>query len=159
MQKVAITSQMIKEAKIKAEEMGVLRNSFEKGKGNIYGFVGEFVAQQAIGGFIDNCYDYDILLDDGRTTVDVKTKKVNSVPKGFHSCSVSDYNTKQKCDYYCFVRVMEDLSCGWYLGAYPKEEYVRDATFMNKGDFDPSNKFYVKSDCYNLPIANLKILY
>jgi hypothetical protein len=155
MQEIRITQEMIDEAAIKAEELGVLRGSIEEGEGNIYGFVGELVAQQAIGGYIDNSYDYDILMDDGRTTVDVKTKKVTSAPKSFYDCSVANYNIRQKCDYYSFVRVMDDLSVGWYLGSYPKKDYVKDAVFMKKGQIDPSNNFKVKDDCYNLRISKL----
>jgi hypothetical protein len=97
----------------------------------------------------------DIVLDDFMTTVDVKTKETACAPKPHYSCSVADYNTKQKCDYYAFVRVKKDLSVGWYLGVYPKKYYVKDAIFLKAGDFDPDNNFTVKSDCYNIPISKL----
>lgn len=152
---VKITEEMIAKAQQSAEEMGKLRNSIRKGEGNLVGFIGEQVAHQVLGGFIDNTYDHDIVLDDFMTTVDVKTKETTCAPKPYYSCSVADYNTKQKCDYYAFVRVKKDLSVGWYLGVYPKQSYVKDAVFLKAGDFDPDNNFTVKSDCYNIPISKL----
>ena len=158
MKLIQITSDMLAEANRKALEMGALNNSITNGKGNIYGFVGELIAEQVLGGYIVNSYDFDLVLYDGRTTVDVKTKKVSSPPKEYYDCSVANYNTKQKCDYYCFVRVLDDLSVGWFLGVYKKDQYFKDAVFLKKGDIDPSNNFTVKADCFNLKINNLKIL-
>ena len=36
-----------------------------------------------------------------------------------------------------------------------KEEYFNKATFLKKGDIDPSNNYTVKADCYNVPISEL----
>jgi hypothetical protein len=73
-----------------------------------------------------------------------------------YDCSIASFNTKQDCDYYCFVRVKKDLTVGWYLGVYDKHQYMEDAVFMKKGDVDPSNGYTVRSDCYNLKIKQLK---
>jgi hypothetical protein len=45
---------------------------------------------------------------------------------------------------------------GWYLGVYNKDQYMKDAVFMQKGTIDPSNGYTVKSDCYNIKIDQLK---
>jgi len=155
MQLVIVSEEMLNNAKIKAAEMGKLNNSILKGEGNIIGFIGEELAQKVIGGRIQNSYDYDIILTSGKT-VDVKTKKTTVTPKDNYDCSVASYNTKQKCDYYCFVRVKEDLSCGWVLGVYDKKDYFKDSVFLKKGQIDPSNNFTVKADCYNIKINQLK---
>ena len=152
---VAISSEMLDRSKVKANELGKLNNSILKGDGNLVGFLGEEIANLVLKGTIKNSYDYDLILEDG-SKVDVKTKRTTVVPKDFYECSVAAYNTKQKCDYYCFVRVKDDLTCGWFLGVYKKEDYFKDAMFMKQGDIDPSNNFKVKADCYNMKINQLK---
>lgn len=152
---VEITQEMLQRAKQKDVEMGTLRNSITKGEGNVIGFLGEEIANLVLKGQIKNTYQYDLVLDDG-TTVDVKTKKTTVQPKEEYECSVAAFNTKQQCDKYCFVRVKNDLTKGWYLGVYDKEQYFNDAIFLRKGEIDPSNMFTVKSDCYNLKIKDLK---
>lgn len=152
---ITITSDMLQKAKIKSEEMGALNNSILDGNGNITGFLGEEVAKSILGGVSKNTYDYDIVLDSG-VKIDVKTKKTKVAPKDYYECSVAAFNTKQKCDYYCFVRVNADYSKAWYLGVYPKSCYYTDAVFLRKGEVDPSNNYTVKADCYNLKISNLK---
>ena len=152
---IVISPAMLVEARDKAAEMGQLRNSIIRGAGNIAGFIGEAIAQQVLGGKLCNTYDYDLVLDDG-TKIDVKTKQTGYVPLPSYDCSIAALNTKQDCDYYAFVRVKNDFSVGWYLGVYNKEQYMKDAVFMQKGTIDPSNGYTVKSDCYNIKIDQLK---
>ncbi|MFZ9646449.1 MAG: hypothetical protein ACO29M_07215 [Fluviibacter sp.] len=151
---ITITDSFLNTAKEKAKELGKLNNSILYGDGNLTGFLGELVAHSILGGHLKNTYDYDILLDNG-CTVDVKSKKTKVKPKDYYECSVAAFNTKQKCDYYCFVRIKDDYSTAWYLGYYPKEKYYKDAVFLKKGDIDPSNMYTVKADCYNLKINEL----
>jgi hypothetical protein len=153
---VAITADMLIVARDKAAAMGKLYNSITSGAGNIAGFIGEDIAQQILGGSLANTYDYDLVLDDGTTTVDVKTKQTSAVPLPHYECSVAALNTKQACDYYCFVRVKNDFTVGWYLGVVKKQDYLADSVFMKKGTVDPANNYVVKSDCFNMKIANLK---
>ena len=151
---VEITEKMKKRAWRKAREMGKLKNSITKGDGNIAGFLGEEVANQIICGKITNTYDYDIV-DDCDIRYDVKTKRCTSEPKDKYECSVAAYNTKQDCDGYAFVRVLNDFSIGWFLGVLTKQDYFDKATFLKKGDVDPSNNYTVKADCYNVRIDEL----
>ena len=146
---------MLVEARDKAAEMGKLHNSIMNGAGNIAGFIGEEIARQVLGGVLNNTYDYDLTLDSGKT-VDVKTKQTSVKPLETYDCSIAALNTKQKCDYYCFVRVKNNFTVGWYLGVYDKQQYMEDAVFMKKGDVDSSNGYVVRSDCYNLKISKLK---
>lgn len=152
---IVISPVMLVEARDKAAEMGQLRNSIIRGAGNIAGFIGEAIAQQVLGGKLCNTYDYDLVLDNG-TKLDVKTKQTGYVPLPSYDCSIAALNTKQDCDYYAFVRVKNDFSVGWYLGVYNKDQYMKDAVFMQKGTIDPSNGYTVKSDCYNIKIDQLK---
>ena len=152
---IVISPAMLVEARDKAAEMGQLRNSIIRGAGNIACFIGEAIAQQVLGGKLCNTYDYDLVLDNG-TKIDVKTKQTGYVPLPSYDCSIAALNTKQDCDYYAFVRVKNDFSIGWYLGVYNKDQYMKDAVFMQKGTIDPSNGYTVKSDCYNIKIDQLK---
>lgn len=152
---VVITPEMISLARKLSDEMGALRNSITSGEGNLIGFLGEIVAHKVIGGMLDNTYHHDILLDDFMTTIDVKTKKTSVKPKDYYECSVAALNIQQKCDYYCFVRIKDDLSVGWYLGVCNKKKYFDKARLLRKGELDKDNNFIVKSDCYNMRIADL----
>ena len=156
---IEITEDMKKRAWRKAREMGEINNSITKGDGNIAGFLGEEVANHIIKGDINNTYDYDIISDD--VTYDVKTKRCTSEPKPYYECSVAAFNTKQKCDYYVFVRI-ENINRvwtrAWVLGGLSKEDYFDDARFLKKGQKDGSNGFYVKADCYNMEIKKLQSL-
>ena len=146
----------INEAKSMANEMGKLRNSITKGDGNIAGFLGEIMMRKYFNAEQSNTYDYDLTLPDGMT-VDVKTKRTSVKPKEHYDCSIAALNTKQRCDYYAFVRVLNDYSRGWFLGLIPKEDYFKSSLLMRKGDIDPDNNFTVKTDCYNMSINNLAI--
>ena len=151
---VPITFEMLQKAREKSSEMGTLNNSILNGDGNLTGFLGEEIAKSILGGESKNTYDYDIVLPSGEK-IDVKTKKTKVKPKDYYECSVAAFNTKQKCDYYCFVRVKDDYTKAWYLGVYPKTCYYEDSVFLRKGDVDPSNNYTVKADCYNLKISSL----
>jgi hypothetical protein len=155
MKEITVSKDMVNKARAKATEMGRLNNSITGGQGSVAGFLGEEVARLIMGGSEENTYDYDLKLDNGYT-VDVKTKRTTVPPKRYYECSVAELNTKQKCDYYAFVRVHKDLHTAWFLGVYPKSAYYKDATYLKKGDVDPSNNFTVKSNCYNLPISALE---
>jgi len=150
---VKVTQDMIREAEEKSQEMGKLKKSITKGKGNVVGFLGEILANTVIKGRIENTYDYDIVTEWG--TCDVKTKKCKGKPEDYYDCSVAAYNTIQKCDYYVFVRIQNDLSVGWVLGCYPKEDYFNDAEYLRKGQRQGDNWFTVKANCYNIKIQDL----
>ena len=154
MQEIEITLDMIDKARVKAKDMGRLNNSILQGRGSVAGFIGEQIALHCLGGTWENTYEYDIILPDG-SKVDVKTKHTSVTPLPEYDCSVANFNTKQECDMYAFVRVKGDLTVGWYLGSVTKEEYFKKARFMKKGDIDPSNNYKVRADCYNLTIKEL----
>tara|TARA_R110000787_G_C13131186_1_gene416111 strand:- start:44 stop:520 length:477 start_codon:yes stop_codon:yes gene_type:complete len=151
---VKITETHLESAKTLAENLGQLKNSITGGDGNLAGFIGEVVVSEITGSSHSNTYDYDLILPSGKT-VDVKTKRTNYAPRENYDCSVAAFNTKQKCDYYAFVRVKNDLSVAWILGFYEKSLYFQDAKLHKRGDYDPDNRFTFKADCYNIKISNL----
>jgi len=155
---INITEEMKKRAWAKSREMGVIRNSIMKGDGNIAGFLGEEVANVVIDGTINNTYDYDLVSKSG-IKYDVKTKRCTSAPKPFYECSVANFNTKQKCDRYAFVRIENKnkrWGRAWVLGWLEHDEYFDKAKKLTKGQIDPSNGFVVRADCYNVAISDLK---
>jgi hypothetical protein len=145
-------------ARKKATDMGRIANSITNGKGNLAGFIGEIVVADHIGAKEKNTYDYDII-DQVGNTIDVKTKRCNSEPKSYYDCSIAAHGTKQKCDMYVFVRVLNDLSKAWILGKMMKKDYFKKATHHKKGELDPDNKFRFKADCYNVKIDQLDTVY
>ena len=149
---LSIPIEMISEARVLASKLGVLKLSISKGRGNLYGFIGELLFNSVVNGTHKNTYDYDIVLKDG-STVDVKTKKTTVTPLPHYVCTVPAYNTKQECDSYGFVRVRDDLSVGWVLGTMPKKEFIKNAIFMDKGE--QNGKYINKRACYNVKIEDL----
>ena len=117
---VEITDDMKRRAWKRARDMGQINNSITKGDGNIAGFLGEEVANKVLNGTIDHTYDYDIVSK--KLTWDVKTKRCTSPPRDFYECSIAEYNTKQKCDNYVFVRIENKngrWGRAWVLGWLP----------------------------------------
>ena len=116
-------------------------------------YIGEEVAKSVLDGDIKDTYDYDIIYQN--TKVDVKTKERTVAPKSYYECSVADFNTKQACDEYAFVSVLNTLKEAWYLGKISKLDFYKKATFHRKGEVDTNNNFTFKADCYNIPISLL----
>jgi hypothetical protein len=135
-----------------------LEGSITKGDSNIFGAVGEIVVYDFLhsrGHKIDvnSTYDYDLIVDNLK--VDIKTKKTTVRPRPNYFCSISAFNIHQKCDYYLFVRVTEDLSVAYLLGYVRKDKFYDLATFKEKGELDV-NGFVFKDDCYNLEVHRLQ---
>jgi len=151
---VAFTDEDKEKAQHLSKEFGKLNNSIEQGKGNFAGFLGEIAAQRIYGGRIENTYQYDLILPDGRKA-DVKTKRTSTPPLDYYDCSVANFNTHQECDIYIFCRVHYDNTKAWVLGHYDKRDYIKDARRLKKGDQDGDNGFIVRADCYNLAINKL----
>jgi hypothetical protein len=155
---VPITKEQIDIATKLSKEMGVLKNSIEKGDGTVAGFIGELVFCEFFKAIHDNTYDYDAVING--ITVDVKTKRCNSEPLVYYNASVAAYNTKQKCDYYYFVRVNNEYTKAWLLGKCRKDRFYKESVFYKKGEIDPDspkrNPWRFKDDCYNITISRLK---
>lgn len=141
-------------AREKAIDMGRIANSITNGGGNLAGFIGEIVVTDYINAKEDNTYDYDIV-DKSGNKIDVKTKRCNSEPKTNYDCSIAAHGTKQKCDMYIFVRVLNDFSKAWILGKILKDDYFEKSKYHKKGELDPDNKFKFKANCYNIKIHQL----
>ena len=152
----AVTNNQIARAK-DLYKFGELNGSITKGKSNLYGAVGEIIVFdmfQKNGSNIEftSTYDYDMIVDGIK--IDVKTKRTTVTPKPHYLCSISNFNTKQECDVYIFVRVLDNFGTAFILGGMTKKEFFKKAHFRKKGDHD-INDFEFKDDCYNLEIQKL----
>ena len=159
MVEVKIKAYWKKAALKEAEEMGSLRKSITGGAGNLAGFVGERVVADYLGVKKANTYEYDLITKKEKT-YDVKTKRCKSKPLPEYTVSVCALNTKQKCDYYIFVRVDNDIKTAWILGYMSKEKFFKNAKFCKRGELDPDSNcnWRFKEDCYNMYIKDLECI-
>jgi hypothetical protein len=151
-----ISDKILIEAKSRAKKLGKLNNSITEGAGNIAGYIGQLLVAEYLNAEEPDNYNFDVKKDN--ITYEVKTKRCTSKPRGEYDCSVSDFNTKQNCDYYLFARVLEDFSKAWILGKKKKADYFNEARFCEKGKVDEKSTFgwKFKADCYNLEISKLE---
>jgi len=148
------TDEQKKEARLSAGTTIGLQGSITRGGGSPAGALGEIVVRDYLNYTHANTRDYDLCTDQG-IRIDVKAKRCTSTPKPFYECSIAAHGTKQDCDEYIFVRVLNNLQRAWILGRISKDEYFKKAVRHKKGDRDESNNFTFKSDCYNLEISEL----
>ncbi len=143
-----------KQAKSEAEKLGDLHGSITNGDGNFSGILAEFVVADVLDCERCNTYERDLIRNG--IAIDVKTKRRTVDPKPEYEASISDHNTEQDADVYYFTSVNTESNivslCG-YLGT---DAYYDVSTFYEQGDYDPSNGFEFKSDCYNVEYSKLK---
>ena len=152
--KLEIPIGVIERAREKAEEMGVIKGSFSKGAGSLCGFIAEGMLLNYLkefGAKEDNTYDYDVTVGDIK--IDTKAKNCNSAPLNTYEASISTWNIKQKCDWYSFWRVENNLKFAYLCGFSKKEDYFARARACKKGERDGG--FVFKSDCWNLSYKDL----
>tara|TARA_R110000772_G_scaffold67004_1_gene148930 strand:- start:1012 stop:1512 length:501 start_codon:yes stop_codon:yes gene_type:complete len=139
-----------------------LNNSITKGKGNLFGALGEIIVNdyftsKGIEVDFNSTFDYDLIINNKK--VDVKTKKYTSKfkPNNKWNLNISDFNTKQKCDYYFFVGVSDNLINGYIYGYIKPIDFYSKAVFNKKNEVDPNGNgiWCFRSDCYNLEIYKL----
>lgn len=144
-------------ARRRAGKLGKLRNSITRGEGNVAGYLGELLVLTAYGdeAVREDTRHWDLVMNGRR--VDVKTKRQASdkPPPLHYSASIANFNATQKCDEYWFVRVNNEYTRGWILGWLTPEEYKARATFHTAGEWDRSNGFRFRADCYNVPYSDL----
>mgnify|MGYP003625025902 FL=1 len=139
-----------------------LNGSITKGESNIYGALGEIVVYDYFtkkGSVVDftSTYDYDLIISNHK--IDVKSKKFTSkfTPRDDWNLNISDFNTTQKCDYYFFIGVSDDLESYCFYGYIEPINFYSNSVFNHKGQIDPNGngQWKFKSDCYNLEISKL----
>ena len=99
---------MLDRAKAKANNLGSIKNSILKGRGNLAGYLGEEALAPYIGAEIVSNnrgldkYNHDLLMKDGNR-VEVKTKRRTVKPRSNYDVSVAHTSTHQKPDIYAFI--------------------------------------------------------
>jgi len=88
--------------------------------------------------------------------VDIKCKKCAFKPyQNFYASVLESQFNRQKNEVYVFVRVKDDFTKCWILGAYKKEDYKRDAILSLKGKKNSATGYVTKENSLDLPISKL----
>lgn len=148
------TEQQISEARKTSGQLMSLQGSITRGAGSPAGALGEIIVRDHFDYIHTPNPHYDLYTPDG-VTIDVKTKRCTSKPLPYYECSIAAHGTKQRCDEYIFVRVLNSLQKAWIVGRMQKDKYFAKAVKYKKGDRDERNNFIFKADCYNLAIEDL----
>lgn len=142
----------------KLYEFKCLKGSITKGKSQIYGAIGEVMCLDYLSDFgkvrQESDSNHDLLFDGFR--IEVKTKRTKVKPLPDYLASISDFNPRQKCDWYLFCRVHKDMHKGWIYGFMWKSLFFKKAQYAKVGDIDPEgNGWTFKGGCYNLKYGDL----
>ena len=170
--KIPHTQEMLDTSLRYAADLGHIRNSIMAGRGNRAGYLAELALSAHLGAVHTSMgkgphFDFDLVL--GGKNIEVKTKRRMVDPRPYFEVSVAETSEHQQPDVYAFVSLTfnkkagkgrekkyRNLSAIWLCGFMGREEYFQRATFLRKGEEDPSNGFTVLSDMYNLPIRDLR---
>lgn len=150
-------------AETRAGALGECRNSIRSGQGNIVGYIGELLFAELFGGETlerevvgDLVFDCDILHPVlGKVEVKSKETTVDWVDLNYEA-SITDYNPNQRYDHVAFFRVNLKRDLAWFCGYLSREEYFDKARFIQKGDYDPTNDWTARCDCYNVYYRDMK---
>ena len=155
---------LVARARVRAEEMGTLPNSFGHGGGAVVGFIGEMCVKQCltdsgVASMIYDSLDYDIVAGPYDVKLEVKTMQVKAPPQPAYLNPVLARSKLQKADLYMFVRVMFkdalDLEKGgtaFFCGSLPCHLITIAGRLLKQGDI--SNGFPVRQDCWNAAIGD-----
>tara|TARA_R100001015_G_C4631710_1_gene194478 strand:+ start:1210 stop:1746 length:537 start_codon:yes stop_codon:yes gene_type:complete len=151
------TSDHVKEAFERSEQLGVLPNSFTRGAGRMTGFLGEVAfeclyPQALYKGDVEFTHDYVL----GNKTIDIKSKSCAGVPQPHYTASVNCAENKNlSAKVYFFVRVRKDFQKAWLLGWATATKIQKSAEYKRRGEPDDYG-FTYKVDGYHLPISALR---
>ena len=160
MQSIEFTQEMIDQALQWANDLGGIKNSITKGRGNLAGRLGEVALANHLSVDVQDHREYDLVYN-GRS-IEVKTKRRTVPPLGFYEVSVAKTSKHQNPDLYAFISMEFDrkengsyfgLKNIWLCGY--SGDYFKKAKHMKKGDRDESNGFTTLVDMYNLRIDQL----
>ena len=125
--RVRITDDMLIRAKARSRKLGALNNSFTKGQGNIYGFLGEELFCRYFSITPKDEFNYDFEYKDKK--YEIKSKHCSTEPKEHFECSIAETSIFQDTDVYVFTRILNDLSVGWLLGYISKCDFFKDEVY------------------------------
>ncbi len=161
---VSVTKDQLERARTRFE-FQELNGSITKGDGNLAGALGEIIVLDVLegrGNKVTDTSTYDYDLKANGLSIDVKSKRTNYKPREGFRVTVSSWNTRQRCDYYMFTYVMNDMSKVYIAGYMPKKEFFEKASFHKKGDLDPgelaNRDWRFSHDCYLMNLEELNTL-
>ena len=159
MQSIKFTQKMIDQASQWANDLGGIKNSITKGRGNLAGRLGEIALADHLSVDVQDHREYDLVYK-GRS-IEVKTKRRTVAPRARYEVSVAKTSKHQHPDLYAFISMEFDrkengsyfgLKNIWLCGY--SDDYFKKAKYMKKGDRDGS--FTTLVDMYNLRIDQLE---
>lgn len=157
---VDIPQFILDEAKLKSEVANV-ENKFSIYEGESNKFVNYLsnVSEMMFGyvfpeAIYESTIHYDFIWYGKK--VDIKCKKCAFKPyQNFYASVLESQYNRQKNEVYVFVRVKDDFTKCWILGAYKKEDYKRDAILSLKGKKNNTTGYVTKENSLDLPISKL----
>tara|TARA_R110000824_G_scaffold87254_2_gene215173 strand:+ start:775 stop:1299 length:525 start_codon:yes stop_codon:yes gene_type:complete len=161
---------MIEEAQEWADNLGAIKNSITKGKGNYVGRLGELALAKHIGaGEAQDQSGYDLIFNGKK--IEVKTKRRAVPPRENYIVNLAKTSRHQRPDIYAFLSAQfesqksgqyKNLEKLWLCGYKSSEDYFNESTFYAKGDIDPGWKptpqrkhYRFSADCYVMNISDL----
>jgi len=154
-----VTPEIYANAQAQANQIPLLNNSIRKGAGTLVGCIGEQGFIHLFPGSVShNTYQHDVMWSGLK--IEIKTKDRTVHPKLDYDVSIANSNITQSADIYAFMSVYRNKVTDRYIrvhfcGFFPTDQYFEKARFLNKGDYDPSNDYYVQADCWNLSMREL----
>ena len=160
--KLKFNQSMIDEALNKSKQIGILKDSFRKGKGQQHGLLAEFAVKEYFKDLIkptENFYNNDLTIA-GRK-VEVKSKLHKFKLRDDFEWSLAESSKHQKPDYYFFVSVycnkdnLRDIKHIYLAGFISYKDFWDRAVFYKKGT-KHANDFISPVDHYNIFQHELK---
>ena len=156
MKEINITPDQLERAK-ELYDFKALSGSITNGGGNITGALGEIIVVDLFGDRVNSTEStrhYDMIIDGWK--IDVKAIRTKVKPKPDYDCELTDKCREQMCDFFFWLRILNDYSTAWLLGYISREEYFKVAKFYKKGDPNPDRPaFKFKHDDYVIKISQL----
>ena len=151
------TKEDVAEAFRRSQQLGVLDNSFTRGRGRMTGFLGEVAFGNTFPEAVyvgDRSFTHDYELTG--YNIDVKAKTCSGRPLIHYSASVAkSKNQELKADIYFFMRVHQDLSKVWFCGWSTAKGVGKNKYYKKRGEADEYGFTYM-SNGYHLPIRSTR---
>lgn len=144
--KLIVSDDQRNKAKLRYHDQVTINNGGKRYNGRSYNggksVLDSMVSEQVVADYynipIQDTYDYDFITSNG-IRVDLKTKsKSDYEPQRHWYCMVPAYQIdKQQCDQYIFNRINRDLSIVWMVGYISKDNFIKRAMYIEKGETLP----------------------
>ena len=162
MESLKFNHKMIGQATLWAHDIGSIKNSITRGRGNYAGRLGELALAKHLGVEVEDSKDYDIIYEGKK--IEVKTKRRAVKPQPDYTVNIAATSLHQKPDTYAFLSLeyldrdsaghYSDLLNVWLCGYKDANQFFEEAEFWPKGTPDPPS-FKTHRDMYVMKIGEL----